>query len=120
LLGELDPKARTDVAVDHALKVREAVALSNYHAFFKLYNSTPNKGSFLLNRMLLTKRLEALQTVIKAYKPTSIPLGWLYIELAFKEKLECEEFLKLHGVVLVKEAKGELAVDTKQSIIQIS
>jgi len=55
--------------VDHALKLRSAVSDSNYHSFFKLINSAPNKSRFLCDLMLPYMRYSGLQRIHKAYRP---------------------------------------------------
>lgn len=58
---------RQDPAIAHALAVREAVAMNNYHRFFKLYVDAPNMAGYLMDPMVPTMRLRALRTICKAY-----------------------------------------------------
>lgn len=65
-LCELTPEHKKDPAVAHALKVREAMNLSDWRLFFKLYSTVPNKGIFLMNRFAPDVRILALQQIVKA------------------------------------------------------
>mmetsp|Transcript_10639 Transcript_10639/g.13858 ORF Transcript_10639/g.13858 Transcript_10639/m.13858 type:complete len:645 (+) Transcript_10639:159-2093(+) len=56
-------------SVDHALRLRSAVSDSNYHCFFKLINTAPNKSRFLCDLMLPYMRYSGLQRIHKAYRP---------------------------------------------------
>jgi hypothetical protein len=66
LLSDLTPPAKNNLAVKHALQVREAVVLNNYHSVFKLYSKTPNKGGFLLEKFMAEQRITALNILVKA------------------------------------------------------
>lgn len=63
----LSPQLRQDKAIAHALHVREAVALNDYHQFFKLHSEAPNMSGYLMNAMVTTVRLRALRIMCKAY-----------------------------------------------------
>lgn len=65
-LSELTPEHRKDPAIAHALQVREAMNLSDWRLFFKLYSTVPNKGVYLMNRFLDDVRILALQQIVKA------------------------------------------------------
>lgn len=67
LLKELSPEDKNHPFVKHSLHIREADALSNYHAFIKLYHTTPNHGRHLLSNYLIETRIRALQVIAKAY-----------------------------------------------------
>ena len=67
LLKELTHDCRHSPCVVHALKMRSAWALGNYHTFFKLYRTTPNMGRCLLDMFLERERKTALKTMAKAY-----------------------------------------------------
>lgn len=58
IISRLKPSALIDPAVSHALKIRKAIQMDNYHAFFQLYKETPNHGNYILNTMLDTWRLQ--------------------------------------------------------------
>jgi hypothetical protein len=55
----------SDAAVVHALKVRKAVALGNYHALAKLYKSAPNLGHLIMDQFIDQERVKSLQSMMK-------------------------------------------------------
>jgi hypothetical protein len=58
IISRLEPSAFIDPAIAHALKIRKAIQMDNYHAFFQLYKETPYHGNYILNTMLDTWRLQ--------------------------------------------------------------
>ncbi|KAF9133114.1 hypothetical protein BGW39_010548 [Mortierella sp. 14UC] len=98
MLASLTPVQKHDPAVKHALKVRTALASSNYHALFKLYITAPNMGGYLMDQFVERERVEAMKTICKAYRPT-IEVSFLVSTLGFGDELECMGFLKAIGVV---------------------
>lgn len=66
LLSDLTPADKKTKAVVHALAVRSALALGNYHQFFKLYLSPPNMGAYLMDMFIERERLAALAAISKA------------------------------------------------------
>ena len=65
-LADLTAADRHDPAVRHALDVRSALALGNYHRFFQLYLDTPNMGAYLMDMFVDRERLSALAKICKA------------------------------------------------------
>lgn len=65
ILQEL-PAGEQHPAVSHALRVRQAISITDYHLFFSLYESTPNLGQHIMQKLLQTIRVEALRRMIKA------------------------------------------------------
>lgn len=66
VLAELTPADKKEEAVKHALDVRSALALGNYHKFFRLYLDTPNMGGYLMDMFVARERLAALANICKA------------------------------------------------------
>jgi hypothetical protein len=64
-LADLTPTDKSDLAVKHALNVRSALALGNYHRFFQLYLDTPNMGAYLMDMFVDRERLSALACICK-------------------------------------------------------
>jgi SAC3 family protein LENG8/THP3 len=64
-LADLTPADKSDLAVKHALDVRSALALGNYHRFFQLYLDTPNMGAYLMDMFVDRERLSALACICK-------------------------------------------------------
>jgi hypothetical protein len=65
-LADLTPADKQTHAVKHALDVRSALALGNYHRFFQLYLDTPNMGAYLMDMFVDRERLSALAVICKA------------------------------------------------------
>lgn len=83
----------------HALLVRQASLLENYHVFFKLYRSTPNLGRCIIDLMLDSWRFKAMQRMLKSYKPI-IEVNFITAELSFDSSEDCLEFLSSVGELL--------------------
>ena len=66
-LADLTSAEKKDKAIKHALDVRSALALGNYHRFFQLYNETPNMGAYLMDMFVGRERLSALCNICRAY-----------------------------------------------------
>lgn len=75
-LADLTAAEKKDKAIKHALDVRSALALGNYHRFFQLYNETPNMGAYLMDMFVLRERLAALCNICKAYVALSLFPPW--------------------------------------------
>lgn len=83
------------MAVKHALEVRRAFSSSNYVRFFRLFQSAPNMGAWLMDHFLARERMAALATITKAYRELS--LDYLATLLAFDDRAELVEFLEQHN-----------------------
>ena len=66
VLADVGPADREQPAVQHALRVRSALAMSNYHRFFKLYNNPPNMGGYLMDMFIDRERVAALACICRA------------------------------------------------------
>ncbi|CAN0433393.1 unnamed protein product [Ectocarpus sp. 12 AP-2014] len=97
ILQEL-PAGEQAPAINHALRVRKAVAMTDYHLFFSLYKTTPNLGQHIMQKLLKTMRVEALRRIIKAYRPT-ISLSFVLGELIFDRDEDGVAFLQACGVI---------------------
>jgi hypothetical protein len=78
LLVNLNADLRGQSAIQHALAVRTALTLSNYHAFFRLYLDAPNMAAYLMDNFVERERVNAMRIMGKAYRP--------FIELSFVAK----------------------------------
>jgi len=65
-LADVTAEDKKDLAVKHALNVRSALALGNYHRFFQLYLDTPNMGAYLMDMFVDRERLSALAAMCRA------------------------------------------------------
>ncbi|KAH6634832.1 SAC3/GANP/Nin1/mts3/eIF-3 p25 family-domain-containing protein [Chaetomium sp. MPI-SDFR-AT-0129] len=95
-LADLTAAEKKDKAIKHALDVRSALALGNYHRFFQLYNDTPNMGAYLMDMFVGRERLAALCNFCKGYKP-DVPLRFITEELYFESDIEAAQFILDHG-----------------------
>ena len=66
-LADLTTAEKEERAIKHALSVRSALALGNYHRFFQLYLDTPNMGAYLMDMFAGRERLAALCIISKTY-----------------------------------------------------
>lgn len=66
VLSDLTPADKKEPAIKHALQVRSALALGNYHKFFKLYLTVPDMGAYLMDMFVERERLGALACLCKA------------------------------------------------------
>jgi len=65
-LATLNKEQKQRAAIKHALSVRSAWAMSNYHGFFKLYLCSPNMSGYLIDMFVDRERLLGLKAMIKA------------------------------------------------------
>lgn len=66
MLAELTPTDKTHPWIKHALDVRSALALGNYHKFFRLYLEAQNLGGYLMDLFIERERLAALANMSRA------------------------------------------------------
>lgn len=76
-LAYLTRELKTDPCVAHALALRAAWALGNYHRFFRLYCHAPCMSGYLVDKFADRERKAALKAMIKTY----VPLGSLAFSL---------------------------------------
>lgn len=65
-MTKLTPAQTSDISVCHALNVRQALAQGNYTKFFRLFNSAPKMGAYLMDHFVPRERISALLTMSKA------------------------------------------------------
>jgi hypothetical protein len=105
MLAELTPADKSHPWIKHALDVRSALALGNYHRFFRLYLEAQNLGGYLMDLFIERERLAALANMSRAY--VNIALRCLTDELAFDNDEACCEFLEAHGAQNIIEKKPD-------------
>lgn len=66
-LAYLTRELKTDPCVAHALALRAAWALGNYHRFFRLYGHAPCMSGYLIDKFVDRERRAALKAMIKTY-----------------------------------------------------
>ncbi|KAK9422792.1 hypothetical protein SUNI508_00655 [Seiridium unicorne] len=95
-IADLTPADKEELAIKHALNVRSALALGNYHRFFQLYLDVPNMGAYLMDMFVKRERLAALANMCRAYKP-DLKLRYITEELAFEHDAEAAQFIIDHN-----------------------
>lgn len=103
-LARLTKEEKENPAIRHALLIRSAWALSNYHTFFQLYLNAPNMSGYLLDLFVQRERVQALKTMVKSWV-VFVLLYWgfgdLFIALLFVEtNLEAQCLLSAFSTVL--------------------
>lgn len=93
----LTPALREDSCVSHALSLRAAWALGNYHRFFKLYLCAPRMASYLIDKFVERERKNALRAILKTFRP-DLPVQNVQSALGFTCLDSCVAFLTELGV----------------------
>ncbi|KAJ5788460.1 hypothetical protein N7457_003450 [Penicillium paradoxum] len=104
-LADVTAEDKKDLAVKHALDVRSALALGNYHRFFQLYLDTPNMGAYLMDMFVDRERLSALATMCRAYKP-DVNIRFITEELGFESDEQTARFIIDHSSAELLEDKS--------------
>ncbi|KAL3460516.1 SAC3/GANP/Nin1/mts3/eIF-3 p25 family-domain-containing protein [Aspergillus heterothallicus] len=118
-LADLTPADKRNHAVKHALDVRSALALGNYHRFFQLYLDTPNMGAYLMDMFVDRERLSALAAICKAYKP-DVKIRFITEELGFESDEQSARFILDHSAEeMLQEKDGVVKLITGGKAAQL-
>jgi hypothetical protein len=115
----LSSKQLTDPCISHALQVRLAVTDFDYHSFFRLQRTCPNKWMVYLMQFITPYiRQWSLQRICKAYRP-NIDVAFVLAELGFSaDELELgTRWLESCGCVL---STDRLIWETKETTVRES
>lgn len=83
VMKQLTDAEKNQEPIQHALHVRLALAQGNYARFFKLYQSAPNMGFYLMEVFIEKHRIMCLQKLAFAFLNSNIELTRLQSLLAF-------------------------------------
>ncbi|XP_072703803.1 leukocyte receptor cluster member 8 [Ciconia boyciana] len=112
-LAYLTPALRGDACVAHALALRAAWALANYHRFFRLYRAAPPMAARLIDKFAERERRAALKAMIKTFRP-ALPTALVGAALALDSPESCRLFLA--ALPLSFTGPDAAAIDCKQSL----
>jgi hypothetical protein len=73
LLATLTQEEKENESISHALDVRASLTSRNYHRLFRLYNSAPNMGGYLMDFFVERERVAACCIICKSYSLTIHP-----------------------------------------------
>ncbi|ELK33121.1 Leukocyte receptor cluster member 8 like protein [Myotis davidii] len=116
-LAYLTRELKTDPCVAHALALRAAWALGNYHRFFRLYSHAPCMSGYLIDKFVDRERKAALKAMIKTFRP-ALPVSYLQAELAFEGEAACRAFLEPLGLAYT--GPDNTSIDCRLSLAQLS
>lgn len=108
----LTPALREDECVAHALSLRAAWALGNYHRFFLLYRRAPRMASYLIDKFVERERKIALRAMLKTFRP-ELPVEYVQSSLGFLCSDSCLAFLTSLGVTTFRSDPSK--IDSKAS-----
>lgn len=66
-MASLTAEAKKNQCIAHALAMRSAWWLGNYHKFFKLYRTAPKMSGYLVDWFVDRERKAAIKVMTKAY-----------------------------------------------------
>ncbi|KAI1333258.1 SAC3/GANP/Nin1/mts3/eIF-3 p25 family-domain-containing protein [Xylariaceae sp. FL0255] len=113
-IADLTTAEKEEMPVRHALNVRSALALGNYHKFFQLYLDVPNMGAYLMDMFIKRERLAALSNLCKAFKP-ELKLRYITEELAFESDSEAAQFIIDYDEALLQERDDQIIFLTSKA-----
>lgn len=120
MLKQLTTEEKSEGPLEHALKVRNALAQSNYARFFKLYREAPNMGASLIDVFIDKIRLLALRNLAVGFVATGLDLAHITITLAFRNQEESEKFIRDLGCIITVTQDGQMKkMDCRSSIIPL-
>lgn len=98
-LSKLSKECAKHPVVDHALKVRRAWSLANYHRLFTLYKQAPAMSAKVMDWFLERERKHAMKIIMRSYRP-NVPIDFVSEQLAFENSDDCLQFANKHAAQL--------------------
>lgn len=91
-IRNMEPQVKQHPCIKHAVQLHQALELSDYVSFFRLYSDTPNMGKSIVDTLRDRIRTRALRVILRSYKP-SIPVDFVQAQLGFKVTGGIDEML---------------------------
>uniref|UniRef100_A0A3P9A5J4 PCI domain-containing protein n=1 Tax=Esox lucius TaxID=8010 RepID=A0A3P9A5J4_ESOLU len=115
----LTPALRADECVSHALSLRAAWALGNFHRFFQLYRRAPRMASYLIDKFVERERVIALKALLKTFRP-DLPVEYVQSSLGFLCLDSCLAFLTGLGVTFFPSDPSKIDCKTSSACLAAS
>ncbi|KAG7469385.1 hypothetical protein MATL_G00128390 [Megalops atlanticus] len=115
----LTPALREDECVSHALALRAAWALGNFHRFFLLYRRAPRMAAYLIDKFVDRERKVALRAILKTFRP-AVPVEYVQSSLAFPCLDSCLAFLTGLGVSFLPTDPSKIDCKTSSACLAAS
>uniref|UniRef100_A0A8C8EGL1 PCI domain-containing protein n=1 Tax=Oncorhynchus tshawytscha TaxID=74940 RepID=A0A8C8EGL1_ONCTS len=110
---------RADECVSHALSLRAAWALGNFHRFFQLYRRAPRMASYLIDKFVERERMIALRALFKTFRP-DLPVEYVQSSLGFLCLDSCMAFLTGLGVTFLPSDPSKIDCKTSSASLAAS
>uniref|UniRef100_A0A673YMJ9 Leukocyte receptor cluster (LRC) member 8 n=1 Tax=Salmo trutta TaxID=8032 RepID=A0A673YMJ9_SALTR len=110
---------RADECVSHALSLRAAWALGNFHRFFQLYRRAPRMASYLIDKFVERERMIALRALFKTFRP-DLPVEYVQSSLGFLCLDSCMAFLTGLGVTFFPSDPSKIDCKTSSACLAAS
>ena len=125
-MAHLSADDKCDECIAHALKVRSAFTLKNYHRFFALHRAAPRMSAYLMDWFSDRVRRDAIKCIVKVYvSALRVLRGWLLV-ISFIwvdwVKTWCKEglLISIRQVQLCKSKSWILQIKRQQMVFKVT